>query len=156
MRKQLSAAIVFAMLLIGIAFGTIFVVVAEAVGSRNCDVNSVPFAIDVNKIYDPQFSGWREAVKGDSLSLPLNIGNAAAGRTYIIEVNDLPDGIICQSGTSPKLTGTFQKVGLWYSHFWVHYSGSTIKTDFNRGVIVFKVYDINDANLPYIEMNCGN
>jgi hypothetical protein len=95
-------------------------------------------------------------MKGDLLSLPLNIGNAALGRTYVIEVNDLPDGITCSSGTSPKLTGAFQKAGIWYSHFWVHYAGSTVKTDFNRGVIVFKVYDVNDVNLPYIEVMCGN
>jgi len=128
---------------------------ASAVGSRNCDVTTVPFAVDVNKIYDPQFSGWREAMKGDSLTLPLNIGNASLGRTYVIEVNDLPDGITCLSGTSPKLTGNFLKAGIWYSHFWVHYAGSTVKTDFNRGVIVFKVYDVNDVNLPYIEVMCG-
>ena len=158
MIKRLTTALGIAMLILGVAFGTIFVVVKEAsaVGSRNCDVSAIPFAVDVNKIYDPQFSGWREAMKGDSLSLPLNIGNAVVGRSYVIEVNDLPDGITCLSGTSPKLTGIFQKAGTWYSHFWVHYAGSTVKTDFNRGVIVFKVYDVNDVNLPYIEVMCGN
>jgi hypothetical protein len=143
MRKQLLAAIMVVMLLISIA--------EAAFGSRNCDVNSVPFAVDVNKIYQPQFSGWRENVVGESLTLPFNL----AGKTYIVECSNLPDGITCASNP-PRLIGNFVKAGIYYSKFWAHASGSTIKTDFNQGVIVFKVYVVDDANLPYIEMICGN
>jgi hypothetical protein len=156
MRKQLSAAIVFVMLIVGYVFGAMFLIAeANAIGPRNCDVNEVPFEVDVNLIYQPQFIGWRENVLGDSLSMTLKLGNTQLLKSYIIEANDLPDGISCSSNP-PRLIGNFTKAGIWYSHLWVHISGSAIKTESNQGILVFKVYDINDANLPYIEMNCGN
>jgi len=136
---------------------------SPAVGAfqkRNCDINEVPFKeiLDINKVYDPQFTGWGQAWTGQALDFAIPLGTYGPidpNATYVIEFTDLPPGILCISSNppsvpQPRLAGIFLKPGLYYTHYWAHRAGSTIRTDFNQGTIIFNVEDA-----VYVELMCN-